>query len=295
MNTPSPQEVLEQAVKALERTRAIFDLDKAKGCFSAGFIICIGQALQSLRRLIDSMGKVPADLLAELEANAKAADANPELYRDAWECAMQCAINIAKRHLQAATLLPGKAEALKHLGDVLIMLAELHPGDQCRAYVEAIAYYNAQCPEERIIPTEGYSSRIVTTGPLDAILPGKGVGPDEQLWNSTDFLGALGRRLFERVRGKGDFSMVDLGIMARDAFAPFLPKRESTALPAPAVEAGKDDDCRAAYEAYHRLSNLLVPLETDSCHTWALWKAAWKHPRPLPTPPAAEQENSNEL
>lgn len=58
----------------------------------------------------------------------------------------------------------------QHLGDVLYMLAELHPDDQCRAYVEALAYYNIQYPNEQIVPEEGYSSRIVTTGPLDRLL-----------------------------------------------------------------------------------------------------------------------------
>ena len=61
------------------------------------------------------------------------------------------------------------AAALNHLGDVLSMLAELHEDNHCRAYVEAIAFYNAQCPDNKVFPTEGYSSRLVITGPLDRL------------------------------------------------------------------------------------------------------------------------------
>lgn len=34
--------------------------------------------------------------------------------------------------------------------------------------------------------------------------------------------------------------------------------------------------CRSAYEKYHTDNNWLVPVENDHCHTWQLWKAAWK-------------------
>lgn len=36
--------------------------------------------------------------IEELQSYSKSADANPELYRDGWECAMQCAINVLRRH-----------------------------------------------------------------------------------------------------------------------------------------------------------------------------------------------------
>jgi hypothetical protein len=65
-------------------------------------------------------------------------------------------------------------DAIKHLGNVLYMLAELHEDDQCRAFSEAMSYYNAARPNQQVVPIEGYSTRLVQTGPFDAAL-----SPDE--------------------------------------------------------------------------------------------------------------------
>ncbi|QEL18782.1 hypothetical protein [Limnoglobus roseus] len=43
-----------------------------------------------------------ASIIAELQANAKEADSNPVLYRDGWECGIQCAIHIIRRHVADA-------------------------------------------------------------------------------------------------------------------------------------------------------------------------------------------------
>lgn len=57
-------------------------------------------------------------------------------------------------------------EALKHLGNVLYILSDLHPDDQSRAYVEALEFYNAAFPDCRIEPTPGFSTRLLNTSPL---------------------------------------------------------------------------------------------------------------------------------
>lgn len=51
-------------------------------------------------------------------------------------------------------------EALRHLGNVLCMLAELDAGDRCRAFNEALEYYNNQCPDEKIEPEIGVTFLI---------------------------------------------------------------------------------------------------------------------------------------
>src|SRR4051812_29551656 len=53
-------------------------------------------------------------------------------------------------------------ESLRHLGNVLVILAELHPDDQCRAYTEALAYHNQKCPDAIVEPIMGVT-RLVHT------------------------------------------------------------------------------------------------------------------------------------
>lgn len=57
--------------------------------------------------------------------------------------------------------------ALRHLGFVLTILAELSPNDRCRALDEAQEFFNAACPNAQIEPMEGYVTRLVSVGPLD--------------------------------------------------------------------------------------------------------------------------------
>lgn len=54
-------------------------------------------------------------------------------------------------------------QAMDHLGDVLAILAELHPEERCKALDDAQAFYNAARPEARIEPVEGYETRLVST------------------------------------------------------------------------------------------------------------------------------------
>lgn len=61
-------------------------------------------------------------------------------------------------------------DAMDHLGNVLYMLADLHPDFRCRAYAEALAFYNAARPDARVEPHEGWETRLVNIGPLDRVL-----------------------------------------------------------------------------------------------------------------------------
>lgn len=53
--------------------------------------------------------------------------------------------------------------ALDHLGDVLYMLADLHPDDQCRAYIDALNFYNSQRPNKIVAPSGFAEVRLSTT------------------------------------------------------------------------------------------------------------------------------------
>jgi hypothetical protein len=61
-------------------------------------------------------------------------------------------------------------DATDHLGNVLAMLGDLHPDDQCRAFTEALAFYNAARPNARVEPNDGWETRLVNVGPLDRAL-----------------------------------------------------------------------------------------------------------------------------
>ena len=62
------------------------------------------------------------------------------------------------------------SDALDHLGNVLSMLADLHPDEQCRAFTKALAFYNSVRPNARVEPHEGWETRLVNIGPLDRVL-----------------------------------------------------------------------------------------------------------------------------
>lgn len=68
-------------------------------------------------------------------------------------------------------------EAMNHLGNVLSLLAELHEDDRCEALDEALAFYNAENPNQQIVPVEGYTTRLVQRGPLDDALESIGTAP----------------------------------------------------------------------------------------------------------------------
>lgn len=54
-----------------------------------------------------------------------------------------------------------------HLGNVLMMLADLRDDERCDAFEAALAFYNERNPNAAVQPNEGYVSRLVTEGPLD--------------------------------------------------------------------------------------------------------------------------------
>jgi len=68
---------------------------------------------------------------------------------------------------EAADVIDAHSE---HLGNVLMMLAELHPDDRCQAFDDAMTYYNKQNPGKQVVPVDGYSQRLVRRSPLDPAL-----------------------------------------------------------------------------------------------------------------------------
>src|SRR5690242_9315440 len=58
------------------------------------------------------------------------------------------------------------AKTMRHLGNVLQLLAELHPDDRCRALDSALEFFNRENPHAQIEPAEGHVSRLVIDGPL---------------------------------------------------------------------------------------------------------------------------------
>jgi hypothetical protein len=61
------------------------------------------------------------------------------------------------------------AKTMRHLGNVLQLLAELHPDDRCRALDSALEFFNRETPNGQIEAAKGYVSRLVITGPLQLI------------------------------------------------------------------------------------------------------------------------------
>ena len=59
-----------------------------------------------------------------------------------------------------------EADAEYHLGQVLLILADLHPDDQCDAYCNALAFYNARHPEAKVEPEPGFALRLRYDTPL---------------------------------------------------------------------------------------------------------------------------------
>jgi len=59
--------------------------------------------------------------------------------------------------------------AMAYLGCLPNMLAELHPDDRCRAYDDALEFYNKANPDDQVMAVPGYVTRLVHTGPLDAV------------------------------------------------------------------------------------------------------------------------------
>lgn len=50
--------------------------------------------------------------------------------------------------------------AMRHLRNVLYMLANLAPGDRCKAFEAALAFYNEHNPNARVEPEEGFETRL---------------------------------------------------------------------------------------------------------------------------------------
>jgi hypothetical protein len=61
-------------------------------------------------------------------------------------------------------------EAMKHLGNVLVILAELVPDERCRALDNALAFYNERNPDCQVEGVEGYDTYLVHQGPLQKAL-----------------------------------------------------------------------------------------------------------------------------
>jgi hypothetical protein len=54
--------------------------------------------------------------------------------------------------------------AIEHLGNVLYMLADLHPDDRCVALDNALKYYNESAPTKTVAPTGFVYERLVSEG-----------------------------------------------------------------------------------------------------------------------------------
>jgi len=63
----------------------------------------------------------------------------------------------------------GRAEAMRHLGQVLYMFSDLHADDRCEAFEDAMNYYNAQNPDAMVQPVPDYETRLVHVTPLTRI------------------------------------------------------------------------------------------------------------------------------
>lgn len=59
-----------------------------------------------------------------------------------------------------------ETDAERHLGNVLVMLAELHADDRCQAFEDALAFYNQRHPAAMVLPVDGYSTRLLIESPL---------------------------------------------------------------------------------------------------------------------------------
>lgn len=53
-----------------------------------------------------------------------------------------------------------REETMRHLGNVLSILAELHPDDSCRALDNAMIYYNKCNPDLQIEPVMGITRLV---------------------------------------------------------------------------------------------------------------------------------------
>jgi hypothetical protein len=52
--------------------------------------------------------------------------------------------------------------ALEHLGNVLSFFIDIDPDYRCRAFEDALAYYNARCPTKQVVSEFPGSQRIIT-------------------------------------------------------------------------------------------------------------------------------------
>lgn len=51
--------------------------------------------------------------------------------------------------------------ALEHLGNVLMILADLEPDDRCDALDKALAFYNAARPDRQVVPSGVGTTRLI--------------------------------------------------------------------------------------------------------------------------------------
>jgi len=57
-------------------------------------------------------------------------------------------------------------KAMEHLGNVLLILADLHDDDRCDAYEQALAFYNKHNPTAQVRSTPGFVTRLQEETPL---------------------------------------------------------------------------------------------------------------------------------
>lgn len=56
---------------------------------------------------------------------------------------------------------PSDLDAMTHLGNILYMLADLHPDDRCDALDNALLFYNEAMPDQKVMPSGIGYQRLV--------------------------------------------------------------------------------------------------------------------------------------
>jgi hypothetical protein len=67
---------------------------------------------------------------------------------------------------RAAGSMAGEAEAMWHLGTVLSFFADLDEDDRCRAFTDAMEFFNKHHPDSQIQGEPGFTQRICFKSPL---------------------------------------------------------------------------------------------------------------------------------
>ncbi|QIG71127.1 hypothetical protein EVB94_020 [Rhizobium phage RHph_TM40] len=98
----------------------------------------------TLREISDAISR-----LQNLVLNSSAGSARDDAVKD------------RDRLNRAITVKMGSHKAMEYLGGILHYLQDLHPDDQCKAYDDALFFYNFHNPNSRVEPTGlGYTSLV---------------------------------------------------------------------------------------------------------------------------------------